>query len=203
MTRILGISGSIRAASFNTALLNALPALAPEGTTIEVFKGIDELPHFNEDLEADVPASVVRLREAVRSADGIVISTPEYNRSVPGVLKNALDWASRPYGQSSWFGKPVAVLSASPGAQGGIRAQEELRSQLRNLGAYVVHGPEIAVPEVHTRLSVDEQARATLTDPATAGMATFLLNALEDAVRANTGGTHTKSLGAWMASLAG
>ncbi|HSA52108.1 MAG TPA: NAD(P)H-dependent oxidoreductase [Yinghuangia sp.] len=204
MTRVLAISGSIRAQSFNTALLHALPALAPEGMTIEVFKGIDELPHFNQDLEADVPASVVRLREAIQAADGVIISTPEYNRSVPGVLKNALDWASRPYGQSSWFGKPVAALSASPGPQGGgIRAQEELRSQLRNLGAYVVHGPEIAVTEVHSRLSVDEQARVTLNDPATAGMAKFLLAALDDAVRANTGGTHVKSLGAWMTSLAG
>ncbi|NUU20620.1 MAG: NAD(P)H-dependent oxidoreductase, partial [Streptomycetaceae bacterium] len=188
--------------SFNTALLHAFAPLAPEGMTIEVFKGIDELPHFNQDLEADVPASVLRLREAVQNADGVIISTPEYNRAIPGVLKNALDWASRPYGQSSWQGKPVAVLSSSPGAQGGIRAQEELKGQLRNLAAYVVHGPEIAIPEVHTRLTVDEQARATLTDPATASMVQFLLQGLQHAVEANTGTTHTKALNAWTRSLA-
>lgn len=203
MTRILAISGSIRTESFNTALLNAFGPLAPEGMTIEVFKGIDELPHFNQDLEADVPESVLRLREAVQAADGVIISTPEYNRSVPGVLKNALDWASRPYGQSSWQGKPVAVLSSSPGAQGGIRAQEELKGQLRNLAAYVVQGPEIAIPEVHTRLSVDEQARATLTDPATAGMVKYLLEGLQHAVDVKTGESHTKALNAWAASLAG
>ncbi|WP_436772773.1 NADPH-dependent FMN reductase [Yinghuangia sp. YIM S09857] len=202
MTRILAISGSIRTESFNTALLNAFGPLAPEGMTIEVFKGIDELPHFNQDLEADVPASVLRLREAVQAADGVVISTPEYNRAIPGVLKNALDWASRPYGQSSWAGKPVAVLSSSPGVQGGIRAQEELKGQLRNLAAYVVHGPEIAIPEVHTRLSVDEQARVTLTDPATSGMVKFLLEGLQNAVDAKSGENHTKALNAWAASLA-
>ncbi|MGA4544642.1 NADPH-dependent FMN reductase [Uniformispora flossi] len=203
MSRILAISGSIRAESFNTAVLNALAPFAPEGMSIEVFKGIDELPHFNQDLEGDVPASVIRLREAVQAADGVVISTPEYNRAIPGVLKNALDWASRPYGQSSWQGKPVAVLSSSPGVQGGIRAQEELKGQLRNLAAYVVSGPEIAIPEVHTRVSVDAQAVATLNDPATAGMVKYLLEALQLAVDANTGANHVKALNAWAASLAG
>lgn len=203
MSRIVAISGSIRTESFNTALLNALQGLAPEGMSIEVYKGIDELPHFNQDLEADVPASVARLREAIRSADGVIISTPEYNRSIPGVLKNALDWASRPYGQSSWHGKPVAVLSSSPGAQGGIRAQEELTGQLRNLAAYLVHGPEVAIPEVHTRLGVDADARATLTDPVTGGMVKYLLEALQHAVDTNTGAAHTKALNEWAASLAG
>ncbi|MCF2533096.1 NADPH-dependent FMN reductase [Yinghuangia soli] len=203
MSRVLAISGSIRTESFNTALLNAFGSLAPEGMSIEVFKGIDELPHFNQDLEGDVPASVTRLREAVQAADAVIISTPEYNRAIPGVLKNALDWASRPYGQSSWQGKPVAALSASPGAQGGVRALEELTGQLQNLSAYLVRGPEIAIPEVHTRLGADADARATLTDPATAGMVKYLLEALQVAIDTKAGENHVKALGAWAASLNG
>ncbi|MDI2128604.1 NADPH-dependent FMN reductase [Yinghuangia seranimata] len=203
MSRILAISGSIRAESFNTALLQAFPTLAPEGMSIEVFKGIDELPHFNQDLEGDVPESVERLRQAIREADGVIISTPEYNRSIPGVLKNALDWASRPYGQSSWVGKPVVALSASPGAQGGIRALEELTGQLRNLAVYLVQGPEIAIPEVHSRLGVDAEAQRVLTDPATAGMVKFTLQALQTAVEKNTGVQHVQALRDWTQSLAG
>ena len=178
MSRILAISGSLRAESFNTALLGALPALAPEGMTFELYKGLDELPHFNQDLEADVPEPVARLREAVVAADGVVIATPEYNRSIPGVLKNAIDWASRPYGAFSLYGKPVAVIASSPGAQGGIRAHADLTRILRNISTFVVNAPEVAIPEVHTRLGVDAADVAPRAAPpwtAARGPATAML----------------------------
>jgi chromate reductase len=203
MTRILAISGSLRAESFNTALLHALTPLAPEGMSIEVFKGIDELPHFNQDLEANPPASVVRLREAIAAADGLIISTPEYNRSYPGSLKNALDWASRPYAQGVLQGKSIAAVSASPSGQGGVRALIQLKELLRNLNNFVVGGPEISIPEVHTRLGVEADVQHTLTDPATAGMLKFVLAGLQEAVDANAGQLVAKPLADWAASLQG
>ncbi|MET7302972.1 NADPH-dependent FMN reductase [Embleya sp. NPDC005575] len=197
MSRILAISGSLRAQSFNTALVNALQPFAPEGMQIEVYKGLDELPLFNQDLEADPPASVVRLREAIAEADGLIIATPEYNRSLPGVLKNALDWASRPYARGVLAGKSIVAISASPGVQGGIRALIQLKTLLRDLNNFVVSGPEISVPEVHTRLGVEADVQHVLTDPATAGMVTHVLAGLQDAIDNNAG-----KLVAWTASSA-
>ena len=203
MSRILAISGSLRSESFNTALLNALQAYAPEGMHIEVYKGLAELPHFNQDLEADVPASVVAFREAIAQADGLIFSTPEYNRGIPGVLKNAIDWASRPYAQGVLAAKNVVAISASPGAQGGIRALVELKSLLRDINNYVVSGPEIAVPEVHTRLGVEADVQHVLTDPATVGMVRHVLVGLQDAIDTNAGALVARPLGAWAASLQG
>ncbi|WP_406298768.1 NAD(P)H-dependent oxidoreductase [Embleya sp. NBC_00888] len=202
MTRILAISGSLRAESFNTALVNALQPFAPEGMQIEVYKGLDELPHFNQDLEANPPASVVRLREAIAEADGLIITTPEYNRSLPGVLKNALDWASRPYARGVLAGKSIVAMSASPGVQGGIRALIQLKTLLRDLNNFVVSGPEISVPEVHTRLGVEADVQHVLTDPATAGMVTHVLAGLQDAIDNNAGELVARPLGAWAASTA-
>ncbi|MFI1578956.1 NADPH-dependent FMN reductase [Embleya sp. NPDC020630] len=200
MSRILAISGSLRAESFNTALLNALQPFAPEGMQIEVFKGLDELPHFNQDLEPNPPATVVRLREAIAEADGLIITTPEYNRSLPGVLKNALDWASRPYAQGVLTGKSIVAISASPGPQGGIRALIQLKALLRDLGNFVVSGPEIAVPEVHTRLGVEADVQHVLTDPVTAGMVAHVLGGLRDAIDNGAGELVTRPLQTWSAA---
>ena len=123
---ILGVAGSLRRQSFNRALLRAAQELAPEGSRIETFE-LDGIPSFNQDEEQNPPAKVVELKQRIRSADAILFVTPEYNYSVPGVLKNAIDWASRPYGDSAWNGKPVAVMGASVGTLGTGRAQYHLR----------------------------------------------------------------------------
>src|SRR4030095_7365418 len=117
---ILGIPGSLRQASYNKAALKAAQELLPVGATLEIF-GLDGIPPFNEDDGRALPPRVVELKARVREADAILIATPEYNYSVPGVLKNAIDWASRPYGDSAWEGKPVAIMGASVGATGAAR----------------------------------------------------------------------------------
>ena len=134
---ILGISGSLRRDSFNRATLRAAQELAPEGSKIETFE-LDGLPGFNQDDEGQPPAKVVELKQRIRSADAILFVTPEYNYSVPGVLKNAIDWASRPYGDSAWNGKPVAIMGASVGVSGTARAQYHLRQMFVFLNMYPV-----------------------------------------------------------------
>src|SRR5215471_8680766 len=118
---ILGIAGSLRRASYNRAALRAAQQLVPEDATLEIFE-LDGIPGFNQDEEAHPPAKVVELKARVRAVDAILLVTPEYNYSIPGVLKNAIDWASRPYGDNVWNGKPVAVMGASPGMLGTARA---------------------------------------------------------------------------------
>jgi chromate reductase len=143
--KILAISGALRAASTNTALVRAAQQLAPEGVEIELYQGIRDLPYFDQDLEGEPPASVVELREKIAAADGVLISSPEYNYSIPGVLKNALDWASRPYGQSVLTGKPIALMGAAGSAFGTVRAQNHLRDVFHWLDAKVVTKPEVHV----------------------------------------------------------
>jgi chromate reductase len=135
--RVLAISGSLRRDSHNTSLLQAAAAELPHGAELELYAELGEIPPYNED-SASVPASVERLREAIRSADAVLISTPEYNHSIPGVLKNALDWASRPFPDSSLRAKPAAVLGASTGSFGAVWAQAELRKVLGATGARVI-----------------------------------------------------------------
>ncbi|OIV38567.1 hypothetical protein BIV57_04730 [Mangrovactinospora gilvigrisea] len=190
MSRVLAISGSIRANSFNTHVLHNLQSLAPAGMLVEVYKGIEELPHFSEDLEANPPAQVLRLRQAIQEADGLVISTPEYNRHIPGVLKNALDWASRPYAQGVLTGKNVVVLSAFPSNAGGLTANLQLRNLLSVVNAYVVGGPIVSIPEVHSALAVQADSPAVLANEATRGMIAKNLDSLERAVQDNTGAKH-------------
>ena len=120
--RILGIAGSLRRASYNRAALRAAAQLVPAGVTLDTFE-LDGIPGFNQDEEHNPPAKVVAFKRRIREADAILIATPEYNYSVPGVLKNAIDWASRPYGDSAWSGKPVAIMGASVGIIGTARAQ--------------------------------------------------------------------------------
>ena len=136
--RVLGISGSLRRGSYNTQLLRAAAAELPPSTRFELYEGLAGLPPYNQDLEVEAPPAVRRLRRAIAGADALIISTPEYNASIPGVLKNAVDWASRPFPDNDLRGKPVAVIGASTGIFGAVWAQAELRKSLRHAGAHVL-----------------------------------------------------------------
>ena len=136
--RILAVSGSLRAGSHNTELLRAAANAAPEGIVVELWEGIGDLPIYDEDLEDDAPESVRRLREEWGEADAVLFATPEYNGSVPGGLKNAIDWASRPKGEAPLLNKTVAVVGASTGQFGALWAQQDLRRILGIAGARVV-----------------------------------------------------------------
>jgi chromate reductase len=136
--KILGISGSLRDDSFNSKLLANAAEVLPEDATLEIWDGLKAVPPFDEDDEQLHPEGVVRLRDALAGADALLIATPEYNHSIPGQLKNAIDWASRPVATTVLLGKPVAVIGASTGAFGAVWAQAELRKVLRAAGARVV-----------------------------------------------------------------
>jgi chromate reductase len=153
-TRILGISGSLRRESYNSAALRAAVGLAPEGALIETF-GLDGIPPFNQDEESDLPAKVVELKRRVREADALLFVTPEYNYSVPGVLKNAIDWASRPAGDNSWAGKPAAVMGASTGMIGTARAQYHLRQIFVFLNVFPVNQPEVLIGNASQRFDAE------------------------------------------------
>jgi chromate reductase len=145
-TRILGIAGSLRRASFNRGLIRAAIELAPPGITVATYE-LDEVPIYNADVEADGdPAPVAALKRAIDEADALLLATPEYNHCIPGVLKNAIDWASRPARASVLSGKPVAVMGASPGRGGTARAQAQLRDGLTYTGSLVLPLPELLVP---------------------------------------------------------
>jgi chromate reductase, NAD(P)H dehydrogenase (quinone) len=154
--RILGIPGSLRRASFNRATLRAAQERLPEGVTLEIFD-LAGIPAFSEDDEAALPTRVVELKARIRQADAILIATPEYNYSVPGVLKNAIDWASRPYGDNAWEGKPVAIVGASVGTTGTARAQYHLRQTFVYLNMYPLNRPEIMISGAAQRF--DERGR--------------------------------------------
>ena len=140
--KILAISGSLRAGSHNTDLLQAAAAVAPDGVDITLYDGLKEIPPYDadDDIPGDQPAAVRRLKEALDEADAVLIATPEYNSSIPGVLKNALDWASRPLAESPVLNKPAAVLSSSTGMFGGVWAAAETRKVLGALGARDARG---------------------------------------------------------------
>ena len=146
---ILGVSGSLRRGSHNTALLHTAARVLPAGVALARFDALADIPPFDEDHECEpAPAAVRRLREAIASADALLIATPEYNASIPGQLKNALDWASRPFAATALRGKPVAVIGASTGPFGAVWAQAELRKVLRTIGARVVER-ELAIGRAH------------------------------------------------------
>jgi chromate reductase len=137
--RILGISGSLREGSHNTSLLRAAAKLLPSGVELEIYDGLRELPPYDADRDVEpADAAVEQLREAIAGADGVLIATPEFNGSIPGVLKNALDWASRPFPDNALRGKPVAVIGASTGLFGAVWAQAETRKVLGVIGADVI-----------------------------------------------------------------
>jgi chromate reductase len=136
--RVLGISGSLRADSYNTRLLQAAGGLLPEHAELEIFEGLLLIPPYSEDHEVKLSPAVADLKQAIAGADALLISTPEYNASIPGTLKNALDWVSRPIATTPLKGKPAAVIGASTGLFGAVWAQAELRKVLATIGAKVV-----------------------------------------------------------------
>jgi chromate reductase len=146
---ILGIAGSLRKTSWNRGALRASQQLCPEGAKI------DGIPGFNQDEERNPPQKVVELKQRIRAADALLFATPEYNYGLPGVLKNAIDWASRPYGDNAWNGKPAAILSAAMSMGGGVRAQYQLRQSFVFLNVEAVVQPEVAIGNATERF--DEQ----------------------------------------------
>ena len=175
---ILGIAGSLRSESFNRAALRAATELVPEGATIETFE-LDGIPGFNQDEEQNPPAKVTELKQRIREADAILIVTPEYNYSIPGVLKNAIDWASRPYGDSAWNGKPAAIMGASVGTIGTARAQYHLRQMMVFLNMFPINQPEVMIGNAHKRFD----AEGNLTDDATKDFIRQLLQNLVEWTR--------------------
>ncbi len=176
--KILGFGGSLRKGSYSTALLNAAKSLAPSDVMIELFD-IRDIPIFNQDLESDMPKVVKQFKEKVKGADAILISTPEYNYSVPGYLKNAIDWASRPPSYNSFEGKPVAIMSSSPGMLGGSRAQYHLRQVLVFLDMHPINKPEVIGSAVNGKLD----AEGRLTDQKTKEKIPELLSSLANWTR--------------------
>lgn len=163
--KILGFAGSLREGSFNKALLRAAKELLPTNASLEVLD-LEGFPLFNQDLEHNLPAKVKEFKAKIRAADAILVATPEYNYSIPGVLKNAIDWASRPYGDNAFEGKPVAIMSASIGMLGGSRAQYHLRQMFVFLNMYPLNRPEVMVPSAADK--VDENG--VLTDKTSRGL---------------------------------
>src|SRR5262249_21986080 len=152
VVNVLGISGSLRAASYNSALLRAARKFAPAGMDIEIFGGLREIPPYDHDLDTErPPVPVADLRGRLRAADGLVIATPGYNYGVPGVTKNAIDGVSRPAATSPLKRKPIAIMGAAPGAFGSVRAQLSLRQSLLWTDSIVVSKPELMVFQAHLR----------------------------------------------------
>jgi chromate reductase len=153
--RIVGISGSLRKASFSTSLLKLLAEKAAPAIQIQVVT-LESIPLYNEDLDTKpgIPA-VADLKRIITESDGVLITTPEYNHGVPGVLKNALDWLSRPVFESCFVKKPVSIFSSSLAFTGGVRAQYQLREALISMHAHLVMGPEVVLAGIHTKLAED------------------------------------------------
>jgi chromate reductase len=154
--RVLGIAGSLRSRSLNRTLLHAAVELAPAGMEIRIYEGLGDVPPFNEDVESQGdPAPVRALKVAIQESEGVLIATPEYNYGVPGVLKNAIDWASRPAGKSPLNRKPAAIMGASMGAHGTARAQPALRQTFVFTETYVMLRPELYVARAHEKVDAD------------------------------------------------
>jgi chromate reductase, NAD(P)H dehydrogenase (quinone) len=171
--RILGIAGSLRRQSYNRAALRAATQLVPEDATLDTFD-LDGIPGFSQDEEQNPPAKVSEFKRRIRESDAILIVTPEYNYSIPGVLKNAIDWASRPYGDSAWNGKPVAIMGASIGTIGTARAQYHLRQVFVFLNMFPINQPEVMIGNAAERFD----AEGNLTDETTKKLIRQLLQNL-------------------------
>ena len=171
--KILGIAGSLRQASYNKAALRAAQSVCPEGAKLEIYD-IAGLPLFNQDEEKNPTPKVTEFKQRIRTADAILFSTAEYNYGIPGVLKNAIDVASRPYGDSAWNGKVVAIMSAAMGAAGGLRAQYQLRQYFIFLNMDAVVQPEVAIAAAHQRFD----DKGSLTDETSKKMIAQLLQNL-------------------------
>jgi len=176
---ILGIAGSLRKGSWNRSALRAAQKLLPEGTKLEIFE-LDGIPLFNQDEEGKPHPRVAEFKQRIRAADAILFATPEYNYGLPGVLKNAIDCASRPYGDNAWDGKPAAILSAAMSMGGGVRAQYQLRQCFVFLNVDAVVQPEVAIGNAGTRFN--EQGE--LTDETSKKLIAELLRKLAAKTRA-------------------
>ncbi len=178
--KVLGISGSLRKASFNTWALRAAQELAPDDVRITLFEGLREIPPYDDDerLGTGYPPPVAAFRAAIKEADALLFAMPEYNYSVPGVLKNAIDWASRPPAQP-FDGKPFAVMGAATGLFGTARGQHELRRIVTGLNGYVLNKPEVAISQAATRFD----AAGRLTDETTRALVSQLVTSLRDWTR--------------------
>src|SRR5882762_3509995 len=170
---ILGIAGSLRKTSYNKGALRAAQKLCPEGARLDIYD-IAGLPHYNQDEERNPTPKVIDFKQRIRAADAILIATPEYNYGIPGVLKNAIDCASRPYGDSAWNGKPVAIMSAAMGTAGGLRAPYQLRQSFVFLNMEAVVQPEVAIAAAHQRFD----HKGNLTDENSKKMIAQLLQNL-------------------------
>ncbi len=171
--RILGFVGSLRKGSYNKALMRAALELAPEDAAIEVFD-LEGIPPFNQDFETQPPQVVRDFKAKIRGADALLIVTPEYNFSIPGVLKNAIDWASRPFADKVFEGKPVALMSASIGRLGGARAQYHLRQSFVYLNMHPLNRPEVMLSSAQENID----ANGKLTNEQTRQLIRELLEAL-------------------------
>lgn len=173
---VIGIAGSLRRDSHNRALLRLAREIAPPGMTLRAWEGLAGIPFYDGDLEErGIPAPVAEMNEEIRRAGAVLVVTPEYSQSVPGVLKNALDWAARPPGRSPFRGKVVAITGASPGALGTARAQMDLRRILSAMGAIVVPSPEVLVSQADRK----RDASGAYTDEATRKFLGKLLEELQ------------------------
>ena len=181
--KILGIAGSLRERSYNRAALRAAESLLPPDAVLQCV-ALSEIPPFDQDSELRPPPGVTELKRRVRDADAILIATPEYNYSVPGVLKNAIDWASRPHGDSAWSGKPVAILGASVGSLGSARAQYHLRQIFVFLDMHPLNRPEVMISNAGERFD----AAGNLTDATSRDLIRELLQRLVDWTRRLQGG---------------
>jgi chromate reductase len=174
--RVLGVAGSLRLGSLNRALLRAAAKLAPAGITIEPFD-LADVPLYNGDVEAaGDPPGVAAFKDAIRAADAVLFATPEYNHGVPGVMKNAVDWASRPARDAALNGKPVGIIGASPGATGTARGQSQLRQAFEFTNSFCMPQPEILVFRAHEKYNADGE----LTDAKTIEFLGKYLEALRD-----------------------
>ena len=171
--KLLGLVGSLRKGSYNKALMRTAMQLLPEGVTMDVFD-LAKIPPFNQDLERTPPEVVKQFKAKIRAADALFIASPEYNYSIPGVLKNAIDWASRPSSENAFDGKPVAVMSASIGRLGGARMQYHLRQVFVFLNMYPINRPEFMLSNAEN--SFDDEGN--LTDEGTRQRLKELLEAL-------------------------
>jgi len=176
--RILGIAGSLRRESYNRAALHAATTLVPKDAVLEIFE-LDGIPVFNQDKDQDPPSKVTELKGRIREADAILFTTPEYNYSLSGVLKNAIDWASRPYGDSAWNGKPAAIMGASVGQFGTARAQYHLRQILVFLNMFPINQPEVMIANAASRFD----NKGNLTDETTKNLIKSLLHNLVEWAR--------------------
>jgi chromate reductase len=206
--RILGVSGSLRKESFNSRLLAALPALAPENMEIDIFDGLGDLPLYNQDLDVreGVPEPVRRWRTAITEADGLLLVSPEYNGSIPGVVKNAIDWASRPVVNAALAGTCVVTMVATPGQNLGRGCLNDLGRVLHDIHAHVVAGPWVVLNAAGDRLGETEDTRTgrivpTITDPVSRAIAKAQLGALAEAVAAGAGEHAAAPLRAYFAAV--